>query len=98
MWIRSTIASLAIASPVAVADAVTDLPSGEGRELVAKHCRTCHDLEEATKFRGYYGKDEWRDVILTMLTYDLVLPAGDFEAMVNYLAEQFGPEEAARDE
>ena len=91
MWTRLTIAGLLAAAPAAVADAVTDLPAGEGRDLVLAYCRSCHDLGEATKFRGYFGEKEWRDVVLTMLTYELVIPGDEVETIVDYLAEALGP-------
>ena len=29
----------------------------------------CHNLREVTKFSGFYGREQWRDIVLTMMDY-----------------------------
>ncbi len=69
-----------------------DLPDGEGRQILSSYCIICHKLEEATKFKGYYGEDEWRDVVLTMISYGAPLPDHQVAVVVQYLTKYFGPQ------
>ena len=44
-----------------------DLPDGEGKKILESRCTSCHELTEVTKFRGYYNRAQWRDIVVTMV-------------------------------
>ena len=46
-----------------------DLPDGAGKKILQASCTTCHELDEVTKFKGYYTRTQWRDVVVTMVDY-----------------------------
>ena len=87
---------LAFALPFAVtatfADAsqTSELPEGPGRTILMTACTTCHELKEITKFRGFYTKDEWRDVVVTMVKYGAVVKEDDVPVLVDYLFKNLG--------
>ena len=71
-----------------------ELPDGEGQKILRRACTTCHDLQEVAKFRDYYTKDDWRDVVGTMVQYGAELKDGETEVLVNYLGEHFSKKAA----
>ncbi len=66
------------------------LPPGEGRTILEHACTTCHDLTEVTKFRGYYTRDDWRDIVKTMIEYGAKVQDKDVDVLVDYLAKTLG--------
>jgi hypothetical protein len=82
---------LMAARPVAGQDAASkDLPEGPGRTVLLSACTACHDLKEVTKFRGFYTKDEWRDIVVTMVKYGAIVKDEDVPVLVDYLFKNFG--------
>ena len=43
-----------------------------------------------TKFRGYYNRAQWRDIVVTMVEYGAVLEKAEIETLADYLAEHLG--------
>ena len=41
------------------------------------------------KFKGYNTKDEWRDVVVTMVKYGAELKEPEIEMLVDYLGKHF---------
>jgi cytochrome c5 len=68
----------------------TELPEGDGKTIILRACTTCHDTAEITKFKGFYTKSEWRDVVTTMVMYGAELKQGEADVLVEYLAKHFG--------
>jgi virginiamycin B lyase len=68
-----------------------DLPAGEGKTILQTACTSCHDLKEVTKFKGYYGLDEWRDIVRTMVEYGARLDDAQSKTLAEYLAKYLGP-------
>jgi hypothetical protein len=68
-----------------------ELPADEGKTLLQAECTSCHDLKEVTKFKGYYGVDEWRDIIKTMVAYGARLDDAQSATLAEYLAKYLGP-------
>ena len=66
-----------------------ELPAGEGRTVLERACTTCHDLGEVTKFSAFYTKDDWRDVVVTMVKYGAELREGEAAVLVEYLGQHF---------
>ena len=75
---------------IAAAQATDDLPDGEGKKILLASCTACHELTEVTKFKGYYTRDEWRDVIKTMVEYGAQIRPADVDVLVEYLDRNFG--------
>ena len=69
------------------------LPEGPGRDVLLAACTTCHELKEVTKFRGFYTKDEWRDIVVTMVKYGAVVKDEEVTVLVDYLFKNFGKKE-----
>lgn len=67
-----------------------DLPDGEGKKLLESRCTSCHELSEVTKFRGYYNRAQWRDIVVTMVEYGAELKKPEIETLADYLAQHLG--------
>jgi len=76
------------ATPVAAASA--QLPDGAGRQILNRACVTCHGLTEVTKFRGFYAREQWRDIVLTMVDYGAPVGEKDVEVLTDYLTANLG--------
>ena len=67
-----------------------DLPEGEGKKILLASCTSCHDLSEVTKFRGYYDRKQWRDIVITMMEYGAPVDERQVEVLADYLAQHLG--------
>ena len=67
-----------------------DLPEGEGKKILQTQCTSCHELSEVTKFRGYYTRAQWRDIVVTMVEYGAELKKPEIETLADYLAQHLG--------
>ena len=67
-----------------------ELPDGPGKKVLQRACTTCHDLEEVTKFKGYYTRAQWKDIVVTMREYGATLADSEVELLADYLAETLG--------
>ena len=83
-----TIAVTAVAPSAAAPD--DDLPDGEGKKILVPACTTCHDLSEVTKFRGYYDRKQWRDIVVTMMEYGAPDDERQVHVLADYLAQHLG--------
>jgi mono/diheme cytochrome c family protein len=67
-----------------------ELPDGAGKKVLLRACTTCHDLDEVTKFKGYYTRAQWKDIVVTMREYGATLDAAEVEALSEYLFAALG--------
>jgi hypothetical protein len=67
-----------------------ELPEGEGKKILQMSCTSCHDLGEVTKFRGYYTREQWRDLVVTMVEYGAVLQPSEIDTLADYLEQHLG--------
>jgi cytochrome c5 len=67
-----------------------DLPDGRGKQILMASCTACHDLREVTKFRGYYSRAQWHDIVVTMVEYGAEVGKSDVEVLADYLAQHLG--------
>ena len=74
----------------AQAVAPEQLPQGAGRQILMSACTSCHNLREVTKFNGFYGREQWRDIVLTMMDYGAPINAKEVEVLSDYLTSAFG--------
>ena len=87
----------AVALTIAVTDAAPraagpedELPEGEGKKILTTSCTSCHDLTEVTKFRGYYDRKQWRDIVVTMMEYGAPVDEKQVDVLADYLAKNLG--------
>jgi hypothetical protein len=66
------------------------LPQGAGRQILMSACTSCHDLREVTKFSGFYRREQWRDIVLTMMDYGAPVNEKEVEVLTAYLTEHLG--------
>ena len=66
------------------------LPAGAGKQILQASCTSCHDLGEVTKFRGYYNRAQWRDIVVTMVQYGAEVEEKNVEVLTDYLVEHLG--------
>ena len=66
------------------------LPAGRGKEILQVSCTSCHDLGEVTKFKGYYDRAQWRDIVVTMVEYGAIVEKNDVEVLSDYLVRHLG--------
>ena len=94
MWNRRGLCTLLLASlPIAtVASAASGSTARheKARSLFLDACTACHTLERVREQR--LNKEEWRHVIAGMLSEGVPLTEDEISLLVEYLAENFGPE------
>jgi competence protein ComEA len=91
-WISLSGLVLAASASAAAAQAKPEdeLPDGPGRQILLASCTSCHELKEVTKFKGYYTRAQWRDVVQTMEDYGAKLQPGEADVLTDYLTEHLG--------
>lgn len=67
-----------------------ELPDGDGKKILLTACRSCHELSEVTKFRGYYNRAQWRDIVVTMMEYGAPVDEKQVDMLADYLAAHLG--------
>lgn len=67
-----------------------ELPEGDGKKILLASCTSCHNLSEVTKFRGYYTREQWRDIVATMVEYGADVKKPEVDTLVDYLTEHLG--------
>ena len=70
-----------------------ELPDGPAKKVLQRACTTCHDLDEVTKFKGYYTRAQWKDIVVTMREYGAMLDDGEVEPLADYLFAALGKKE-----
>src|SRR5262249_41963060 len=65
------------------------LPPGDGRDLLATACAQCHSLGIIVSMRE--GSAGWRRHVYNMVTRGAQLTSPEAEAVIGYLAANFGP-------
>ena len=70
-----------------------DLPDGPGKDVFAKMCSACHGLDIITGLK--HSRGEWKAVVDTMAGYGAQGKDEEFDAVVSYLAKNFGRADAA---
>jgi cytochrome c5 len=78
------------AQPVSRTAEAEALPGGAGKQILQASCTSCHDLGEVTKFRGYYNRAQWHDIVVTMVQYGAEVEEKDVEVLTDYLLEHLG--------
>lgn len=82
-------AAVSSSSPRAAAPG-DELPDAPAKTVLLRACTMCHDLDEVTKFKGYYTRAQWKDIVVTMREYGATLADGEIDLLSDYLAETLG--------
>ncbi len=69
-----------------------DLPDGPGKDTFSKVCSACHGLDIVVVLK--HTKEEWKTVVDTMAGYGAQAKDEEFEAIIGYLAKNFGKGDA----
>ena len=88
MAIKLKTATMLAAFLVASSVEAQDLPDGAGKDLVMKVCTVCHELTRITSKRR--TKVQWNETVDKMAARGAKASDEDFEAIVTYLAKNFG--------
>ena len=84
------LATLVSAANARAAGPEDELPDGEGKKILVRSCTSCHDLTEVTKFRGYYDRKQWRDIVVTMMEYGAPIEEKQVDVLADYLTANLG--------
>jgi len=76
-------------SPKAVVASATPLPDGPEKAVVLRMCTACHELSIGAKQR--LTKERWGDLVDDMAGRGAEGTPDEFDAVVEYLARNFGP-------
>jgi len=92
-WVALATAIVSSSTASRAAAPGDDLPDGPGKKVLLRSCTTCHDLDEVTKFKGYYTRAQWKDIVVTMREYGAVLDDAEVDALADYIASAIGKKE-----
>jgi hypothetical protein len=67
----------------------TDLPPGPNRELVARTCTACHEIERVAISNE--TRETWNALLNSMTDYGLKVSPEDRGKILDYLATKLGP-------
>ena len=70
-----------------------ELPDAPAKKVLLRACTMCHDLDEVTKFKGYYTRAQWKDIVVTMREYGAALEDNEVEPLTDYLFAAVGKKE-----
>ena len=68
-------------------------PDAPAKKVLLRACTMCHDLDEVTKFKGYYTRAQWKDIVVTMKDYGATVDDAEVEALAGYLFDVLGTKE-----
>lgn len=68
-----------------------DLPQSEGLDLVLRACTKCHELGGLSAYKGYWNRDQWKEMVVGMVKNGAELLPEEQEVVADYLTRHFGP-------
>lgn len=93
LWIIATFAVASISYGV-TQNPAAQAPQDPGQVILNRACTVCHPLSEVTKFKGYWGRDQWADLVRTMRADGAQLKDDEVTPLVDYLFKTYGKVEA----
>jgi competence protein ComEA len=89
IWLLAALSASAAASLSVQAQTSADgLPAGPAKDLFVMRCSQCHTIESVTDKRK--SESDWRMSVTQMASYGVNLTPDEEDAIVNYLAQNFG--------
>jgi len=88
IWFVATVAVAAVGSG-AVQNMQPSQAESEGKRILETACTVCHSLKEVTKFSGYYSRENWRDIVRTMIADGADLKDAQIPVLVDYLTQTY---------
>ena len=85
----SSAALAAVFFMLGAAAQAAELPPGPNRELVARECQACHDLDMVVASNE--TRETWNTLLDSMTSYGLRVSPEDRAKIVDYLATALGP-------
>ena len=82
------VAAASFAGALASDDEAKNLPDGPGREITGRICLECHDSGNFRKAR--LSSEEWAEAVADMVERGAKGTPAEIEAVVAYLAKNFG--------
>lgn len=67
-----------------------ELPPGQGRDILYGACLGCHELTALSLFKGFYTRDSWHALVVTMQQNGADVTDDDIEVLSDYLTLHFG--------
>lgn len=61
----------------------------DGEDILQTRCTECHDLGGLPAFADYWGAEEWRSMVDTMIGYGARVTPEELPVLVEYLAENY---------
>ncbi|HWK54624.1 MAG TPA: cytochrome c [Hyphomicrobiales bacterium] len=78
--------------PVQHFDPNIELPDSEGKAVVLRACTKCHELAGLSAYKGYWGREQWKEMVEGMVKNGAELVPADVEVVATYLDRHFGRE------
>lgn len=85
------IAGMISASVLSVGAGAVELPAGPNKDIVARACSSCHDLDMVFDAAGQ-TREGWSGTIEEMAGYGLKVSAAERAQILEYLVSFLGPE------
>ena len=79
------------ASLVSLGAGAVELPAGPNKEIVARSCGSCHDLDMVFDAAGQ-TREGWNGTIEEMAGYGLKVSPGERAQILEYLTSFLGPD------
>jgi hypothetical protein len=62
-----------------------ELPAGQGREILLARCLGCHNLGGLELFDDFYTREDWHQLLETMVAHGAAIDAEELEVVADYL-------------
>jgi mono/diheme cytochrome c family protein len=88
LWLGSL--GIAVFTLGTAAVQATELPAGANRDLVARECQACHDLDRVVD--THESREIWINLLDAMTSYGLQVSPEDRAKILDYLVTALGPQ------
>ncbi len=88
MMVRSVLLVLILLCAGRFVNAQSNLPDGEGRDIVEDVCNSCHGLNNITESR--HSNAQWQRVVSQMMILGAPIAEYEVDIVVEYLSKNFG--------
>lgn len=80
-----------IAASLAVAASAQQLPEGDGKALVERSCKQCHELARSISLRQ--DRDGWNQTMTKMTAFGMKTTEKDYNQILDYLSKHYPADE-----